>query len=441
MSLSDTNQNQEASMPNVVIVGAQWGDEGKGKIIDLLSERADAVVRYQGGNNAGHTVVIAGKRHVLHLIPSGILHPGTLCVIGNGVVVDPAALLAEIRELRSQGVEVGDNLRISQLAHVIFPYHRAMDVANEAKRGAGKIDTTHRGIGPTYGDKFGRIGIRVIDLMDEASLQKRLNRNLAEKIYLLQNYYHMEPLDAESMLKEYLEFGRHIRTYVADTVEIVNRLLDEGKQVLFEGAQGTFLDVDFGTYPYVTASHPTAGGAATGTGVGPTRLEKILGIVKAYTTRVGAGPLPTEAGPDGDLLRERGKEYGATTGRPRRCGWFDAVIVRRARRLNHFNYMALTKLDVLTGMPTLQICTGYRLHGKTLDEFPASLEDIEALEPIYEELPGWTEDISQVTQLNKLPGNTRRYLDRMMELVGVEIAIISVGEERSQTIIMDPIFK
>jgi len=428
-------------MPNVVIVGAQWGDEGKGKIIDLLSARADAVVRYQGGNNAGHTVVIGGKRHVLHLIPSGILHPGTLCVIGNGVVVDPAALMAEIRELRSQGVAVGDNLRISGLAHVIFPYHRAMDTANETKRGAGKIDTTHRGIGPAYGDKFGRIGVRIVDLMEEAALRKRLDRNLAEKNFLLQNYYHMEPLDTEAILRDYLEFGRHLRPFVADTVELVNRLLDERKRVLFEGAQGTFLDVDFGTYPFVTASHPTAGGSCTGTGVGPTRLERILGIVKAYTTRVGAGPLPTEAGPEGELLRAKGKEFGATTGRPRRCGWFDAVVVRRAHRLNHFDRVALTKLDVLTGMPTVQICTAYRLKGKTLTEFPASLEDVETLEPVYEELPGWNEDITRATRVEDLPGNTRRYLDRITELIGVEIAIISVGEDRSQTIILDPVFE
>lgn len=428
-------------MPNVVIVGAQWGDEGKGKIIDLLSARAHAVVRYQGGNNAGHTVVLGGERHVLHLVPSGILHPGTLCIIGNGVVVDPAALLAEIRELRDRGIEVGDNLRISELAHVIFPYHRAMDVANEKKRGAGKIDTTHRGIGPTYGDKFGRIGVRIGDLMEEGPLRKGLLRNLTEKNFLLQNYYQMEPLDIEGILREYLEFGKKIRPFVTDTVELVNRLLDEGKQVLFEGAQGTFLDVDFGTYPFVTASHPTAGGATTGTGVGPTRIERVLGIVKAYTTRVGAGPLPTESGPEGELLRARGKEFGATTGRPRRCGWFDAVVVRRARRLNHFDQVALTKLDVLTGMPAIQLCTGYRLNGKVLNELPAVLEDIERLEPIYEELPGWNEDITQAKRLEDLPGNTRRYLDRIQDLIGVDISIISVGEDRSQTIVLDPIFK
>lgn len=427
-------------MPNLVIVGAQWGDEGKGKIIDLLSAHADAVVRYQGGNNAGHTVVIDGKKHVLHLIPSGILHPGTVCVIGNGVVVDPAALLAEIEELRGQGIAVGENLKISELAHVIFPYHRATDTANETKRGAGKIDTTHRGIGPTYGDKFGRIGVRIVDLMDEKGLRRRLERNLAEKNYLLQNYYAMPPQDVEAILSEYLAFGQRIRPFVTDAVSLVNRLLDEGKKVLFEGAQGTFLDVDFGTYPFVTASHPTAGGASTGSGVGPTRIERVLGIVKAYTTRVGAGPLPTEItqeGGAGDLLRARGKEYGATTGRPRRCGWFDAVIVRRARILNGFDRIALTKLDVLTGMPTLRLCTGYRIRGEVVDTFPARLEDVEAIEPVYEDLPGWDEDITRMTRLEQLPANTRKYLARIEELVGAKIGIISIGEDRSQTMLLD----
>lgn len=428
-------------MPNLVIVGAQWGDEGKGKIIDLLSEHADAVVRYQGGNNAGHTVVIGGQKHVLHLIPSGILHPGTVCVIGNGVVVDPAALLAEIAQLQSQGIAVGgDNLKLSELAHVILPYHRAMDVANETKRGSGKIDTTHRGIGPTYGDKFGRIGVKVVDLMNAEALRKRLERNLAEKNYLLQNYYHMPALDVEPILQEYLEFGQKLRPYVTDAALLVNRLLDEGKKVLFEGAQGTFLDVDFGTYPFVTASHPTAGGASTGTGVGPTRIEHVLGIVKAYTTRVGAGPLPTELGAEGNLLRERGKEFGATTGRPRRCGWFDAVTVRRARMINGFKRMALTKLDVLSGMPSVKICTHYRIDGTITDVFPPSLEAVERIEPVYEEFPGWTEDISRIQRVEQLPENTRRYLDRIEELVGAQIAIVSVGEDRSQTIVQDSFF-
>jgi adenylosuccinate synthase len=424
-------------MPNVVIVGAQWGDEGKGKIIDLLSENADAVVRYQGGNNAGHTVVIEGRKHILHLVPSGILHKGKLCVIGNGVVIDPAALIAEIDELTRQGIAVGENLKISELAHVILPYHRAVDGASEGKRGTGKIDTTQRGIGPAYGDKVGRLGIRMVDLSDPARLEKRVRLSLDEKNFMFREYYRLPEIDPQTVLAPYLEFGRRLKPFLADTVTLVNALLDRKQKVLFEGAQGTFLDVDFGTYPFVTASHPTAGGACTGTGVSPTRIEKILGIVKAYTTRVGAGPLPTE-GPDGGAeLRTRGKEFGATTGRPRRCGWFDAVVVKRAQVINHFESMAVTKLDVLTGLPELPICTGYRLDGKSLDTLPPALEDIERIEPVYETLPGWTEDISGMKKLEQLPKATRRYLDRIQELVGAGISIISLGEERSQTMILD----
>ncbi len=427
-------------MPNLVIVGAQWGDEGKGKVIDLLAEHADAVVRYQGGNNAGHTVVLAGQRHVLHLVPSGILHPGKICIIGNGVVIDPAALLAEIQELRTRGIAVGDNLKVSDLAHVIFPYHRAMDMANEAKRGAGKIETTHRGIGPTYGDKFGRIGIKIIDLMQAEGLRRRLERNLAEKNHLLEHYYARPTLEAEPILQEYLGYGQAIRPFVTDTVGLINRLLDEGKRILFEGAQGTFLDVDFGSYPFVTASHSTAGGACTGTGVGPTRLDSVLGVVKAYTTRVGAGPLPTEIQDGGEDLRTRGREYGATTGRPRRCGWFDAVLVRRARVINGFERIAVTKLDVLTGMPNLRLCSGYRVRGEKVEAFPAALEQLEAVEPIYEDWPGWTEDITEKKRIQDLPNHTRRYLDRIEELAGASIALVSVGEERSQTILNADIF-
>jgi adenylosuccinate synthase len=427
-------------MPNVVIVGAQWGDEGKGKIIDLLSENADAVVRYQGGNNAGHTVVIEGRKHVLHLVPSGILHPGKLCVIGNGVVIDPAALIAEITELTQQGIAVDANLKISDLAHVILPYHRAIDGASEGKRGSGKIDTTQRGIGPAYVDKFSRLGIKMGDLSDAGRLEKRIKLNLEEKNFLFRQYYALPELNFGDIVEAYLAYGRQLKPFLTDTVSLVNRLLDEKQKVLFEGAQGTFLDVDFGTYPFVTASHPTAGGACTGTGVGPTRLEKILGIVKAYTTRVGAGPLPTESADAGDDLRTRGREFGATTGRPRRCGWFDAVIVKRARVINHFEHMALTKLDVLTGLTELPICTGYKLRGEKLSTLPAALEDIEQVEPVYEKMPGWNEDISQMKKLAQLPKNARNYLDRIEELVGAKISIISLGEDRSQTIVLDSFF-
>ncbi len=427
-------------MPNVVIVGAQWGDEGKGKIIDLLAENADAVVRYQGGNNAGHTVVIEGKKHVLHLIPSGILHKGKLCVIGNGVVIDPNALIAEIEQLTAQGIEVGDNFRISELAHVIFPYHRAMDTANETKRGSGKIDTTHRGIGPAYGDKFGRSGIRMVDLMHADRLEKRVETNLKEKNFIFKQYYSMTELKSHDIVSEYFALGQRLKPFVTDTVSLINRLLDEKKKVLFEGAQGTFLDIDFGTYPFVTASHPTAGGAATGTGVGPTRIEKILGIVKAYTTRVGAGPLPTEIEDGGEDLRTRGREFGATTGRPRRCGWFDAVVVKRAQMLNHFEQMALTKLDVLTGIPKLYICKEYLINGERVTSFPSALEDVESIKPIYEEMPGWTEDISQAKSIEQFPKNARKYLDRIEELVGAKISIISIGEDRAQTIMINSFF-
>ncbi|NTV51647.1 MAG: adenylosuccinate synthase [Candidatus Firestonebacteria bacterium] len=424
-------------MPNVVIVGAQWGDEGKGKIIDLLSEKADAVVRYQGGNNAGHTVVIDGKKHILHLVPSGILHKGKLCVIGNGVVIDPAALIAEIDELLTQGIAVDANFKISDLAHVILPYHRAIDGANEGKRGSGKIDTTQRGIGPAYGDKFGRMGIKMADLADAERLEKRVSQSLEEKNFLFSKYYALPELKSHDIVPMYLEYGRRLKPYLTDTVSLVNQLLDEKKKVLFEGAQGTFLDVDFGTYPFVTASHPTAGGACTGTGVGPTRIENILGIVKAYTTRVGAGPLPTEGKDGGADLRARGKEFGATTGRPRRCGWFDAVLVKRARVINHFEHMALTKLDVLTGIAELPICTGYKINGENIPTLPSALEDIERLETVYETLPGWNEDISSMKKLEQLPKNTRRYLDRIEELVGAKIAIVSLGEDRSQTMILN----
>jgi adenylosuccinate synthase len=427
-------------MPNVVIVGAQWGDEGKGKIIDLLSENADAVVRYQGGNNAGHTVVIEGRKHILHLVPSGILHKGKLCVIGNGVVIDPAALIAEIDELLKQGIAVDANLKISDSAHVIFPYHRAIDGASEGKRGSGKIDTTQRGIGPAYGDKVGRLGIKMADLADEERLEKRIRLSLDEKNFMFREYYALPEINPHDIVAPYLEYGRRLKPYLADTVSLVNQLLDAKQKVLFEGAQGTFLDVDFGTYPFVTASHPTAGGACTGTGVGPTRIDKILGIVKAYTTRVGAGPLPTEGVDGGADLRARGKEFGATTGRPRRCGWFDAVVVKRAQVINHFEHMALTKLDVLSGIAELPICTGYKVNGELVPTLPSTLEDIERIEAVYEKLPGWNEDISGMKKVEQLPKNTRRYLARIEELVGAKISIISLGEDRSQTMILDALF-
>lgn len=427
-------------MSNLVIVGAQWGDEGKGKIIDLLSDQADAVVRYQGGSNAGHTVVFGGHKHVLHLIPCGILHPGKTCVIGNGVVIDPESLLAEIQALETAGVTVDGNLKISELAPVTFSFHRALDKASESKLGKGKIDTTHRGIGPTYADKYGRIGLRMVDLLDADRLRRRLERNLAEKNYLLEHYFGQPVFAVDDLLEQYLALGRKLQPYMTDTARLVNELIDAGRKVLFEGAQGTFLDVDFGTYPFVTSSHPLAGGVCIGTGVPPTKIDRVLGIVKAYTTRVGAGPFPTEWEDGGVELRERGQEYGATTGRPRRCGWFDAMVVKRARMLNGFSDMAVTKLDVLSGMPAVKICVGYRLHGRPVADFPAALEDIEALEPVYEEMPGWKEPLTDVKRFEDLPQAAQKYLKRLEELVGVSISILSVGADRTQTILRSQFF-
>ncbi len=429
-------------MPNLVVVGAQWGDEGKGKIIDLLSQEADAVVRFQGGNNAGHTVVFGGQKHVLHLIPCGILHEQKTCVIGNGVVIDPKSLLAEIEALRAAHIEVGDNLKISELSPVTFSYHCAQDKANESMRGKAKIDTTHRGIGPTYIDKYSRIGLRMIDLLDEKRLRSRLEMALQDKNYLFEHYYKINPFKIDDLVLEYRAYGDQLRPFIIDTVEFINRLVDEKQKVLFEGAQGTYLDVDFGTYPFVTASHPTSGGASTGTGVGPTKFDQVLGIVKAYTTRVGAGPLPTELKEDegGEALRTKGDEFGATTGRPRRCGWFDAVLVRRARIINGFDKMALTKLDVLSGLPKLPICTAYKVDGQVLDHLPAAIDMVEKIEPVYEEMDGWQEDLSTLTAFEDFPENAKNYVKRIEDLVGAKIAILSVGQDRKQTIIMDKLF-
>ncbi|MCD4812565.1 adenylosuccinate synthase [bacterium] len=427
-------------MSNLVIVGAQWGDEGKGKIIDLLSENADAVIRFQGGNNAGHTVVFGGKKHILHLIPCGILHDDKMCIIGNGVVIDPPALLAEIQELRDSGIEVNENLKISALAPVTFSFHRELDKAKETKRGKGKIDTTHRGIGPTYIDKYSRIGIRLIDLLDEKRLRICLERNLEEKNYLFENYYSIKPFKIEELLVEYLAYGEQLKPFIMDTVPLINSLLEQNKKVLFEGAQGTYLDVDFGTYPFVTASHPTAGGASIGTGVGPTRIDRILGIVKAYTTRVGAGPFPTEWADGGEDLRKKGKEFGATTGRPRRCGWFDAIGVRRARLVNGFDHIALTKLDVLSGLSELKICISYDIDGEIVEDVPTALDDVEKIKPVYETLPGWQEDITGVKSREALPENAKKYMDRIEALIGAKISIISLGEDRTQTIVIDTLF-
>ena len=424
-------------MSAIVIVGAQWGDEGKGKITDYLARTADVIVRYQGGNNAGHTVVVRDQEYKLHLIPSGILYKDKQCLIGNGVVIDPEILIKELNYLQDRGIDTG-NLRVSGGAHLIFPYHKLLDAADEDRKGNNKIGTTRRGIGPAYMDKSARIGIRLIDLLDKEVFSEMLSRNLAEKNHILDRVYGLPPLDKEELLENYLRYAEIIRPYLADTSLLIHEAIKEGKKVLFEGAQGTLLDIDFGTYPYVTSSHPIAGGACIGAGVGPTKIDRVIGVTKAYTTRVGSGPFPAELLDEtGEFIREQGREYGTTTGRPRRCGWFDAVILRYAVRLSGLDSIAFTKMDVLTGLKKIKICNGYRYEGEILKEFPQTLSVLSKCEPVYEELDGWEEDITEITSYDDLPVNAKKYLDRIRELVGIPISIISVGSERGQTIIID----
>lgn len=380
-------------MSTVVLIGAQWGDEGKGKVTDYLSERADMVVRYQGGNNAGHTVVVGDDEFKLHLIPSGILYKDKLCLIGNGVVIDPSVLMEEIKGLQERGINT-DNLRISTRAHVILPYHRELDKAEEDSKGKNKIGTTCRGIGPTYMDKSARVGVRIIDLMEEDRLAEILEMNIKTKNKILTKVYDHESFNFNEVFKIAKQYADNLRKYVTDTSLLINDVIDEGKNVLFEGAQGTLLDLDHGTYPYVTSSNPVAAGACLGAGVGPTKINKILGVVKAYTTRVGEGPFLTELMDNlGEMIRQNGREFGTTTGRPRRCGWYDAVITRYAVRINGLTFLAVTKLDVLTGLEKLKICTGYKFEDKILKDFPCSLKTLTKCEPVYEEMPGWQEDI------------------------------------------------
>jgi len=416
---------------NTVVVGAQWGDEGKGKIIDLLAEHADLIVRYQGGNNAGHTVVVDGEEFIFHLIPSGILHAGKLCVIANGVVVDPEALLAEIAHLEGRGIPVAERLRVSDQAHLIFPYHKRLDQVRESRK--GRIGTTGRGIGPCYVDKMTRTGIRVGDLFDETILREKLQLNLEEKNQLFTQLYHVEPFAFEPLFQAYLRYGEQMRSYVCNTGQLLNDAVARGQDLLFEGAQGTMLDIDHGTYPYVTSSNATAGGAATGSGVPPTKIDRVIGVVKAYTTRVGEGPFPTEFGPElMELIRTKGKEFGATTGRPRRCGWFDAVVVRHAVRVNGLAELCVTKLDVLDDLPELKICVGYRHGGKTYDDFPAGTGCLKPCEPIYETQDGWTEPTAHATAEAELPAAARRYLERIEQLAGVPVTLVSIGSQRKQ---------
>lgn len=423
-------------MAVTVIVGTQWGDEGKGKITDLLSRDMDLVVRYQGGNNAGHTVVIGDKVFKLHLIPSGIFYASVLCVIGNGVVVDPAVLLEEIELLRGQGYAV-DNLKISSQAHLIFPYHKDLDAAQEKKSEAGRIGTTCRGIGPCYVDKYNRRGIRVSDLYNQEVLKSKLEWNINEKTFLLNKFYNM-PVSyrLDEMLNEYLGYAHAIKKYVVEeSTTLVADAIAQRKKILMEGAQGTMLDVDHGTYPYVTSSNPISGGACVGAGFSPKAIDEILGVVKAYVTRVGGGPFPTEIkGEIGDKLRKRGGEYGATTGRPRRCGWFDGVVMRHASKVNGLTSLAVTKLDVLDSFEKISICTAYKCEGKKLSDFPTDISRLEKCEPVYEEVPGWQQDLTKVTDYNHLPANAKKYLDKLAEIAGCRISLISVGAERGQII-------
>jgi len=422
-------------MPCSVVLGTQWGDEGKGKIIDLLTDEADIVVRYQGGNNAGHTVVVGDAQYILHLVPSGALRRDKVCIIGNGVVIDPPALYKEIVELEEKGMSLKGRLFLSDLAHVTLPYHRRMDEAHEAARGDAKIGTTHRGIGPTYADKFGRIGIRMGDLLDEQVFMSKVRRNLAEKNVLFRDFYHVETMGEAEILEQYRTYVPKLREYITDTVSYLRDAIKANKRILLEGAQGTFLDVDFGTYPYVTASNPTSGGACTGAGVPPNAISRIVGVTKAYTTRVGAGPLPTELPPaEDERLRLKGREYGATTGRARRCGWFDSVVLRRAAAINGLTELAVTKLDVLDELDSISICTGYQFGNEVITEYPGRLEVLEKCTPIYTEFPGWKTDTTGIRKWEALPVLARNYLEAMEKMVGVRISMVTVGAERTATI-------
>lgn len=429
-------------MPNIVVVGTQWGDEGKGKIIDLLTEDADVVARYQGGHNAGHTVVVDNEEFILHLIPSGILHPGKICMIGNGVVIDPEALIEEIEGLRARGVVIEDNLFISKNAHIIMPYHRVIDRESERFKGAKGIGTTGRGIGPAYVDKMARVGIRIVDLLDPEVFREKLEVNLSNMNNLLHTIYKAEKFDFEEVYSKYMVYAERIGRYIADVSILANRYIAQGKNILFEGAQGTLLDVDHGTYPYVTSSNAMAGGVCTGIGIGPTKINGVLGVSKAYTTRVGGGPFPTELKDDlGEDLRAKGREYGATTGRPRRCGWFDSLGVRYSARINGLNGLALTKLDILDVYSKIKICVGYKYKGKTYEEMPQESSVLWGCEPIYEEMDGWQQSTIGIKDFEDLPKRAKAYIARIEELIGVKVDLISTSQRRDDIIIRRNPFK
>ena len=425
-------------MSSVIVLGAQWGDEGKGKIVDYLTQKAKAVVRYSGGSNAGHTVVVNDIAYKLRLLPSGVLFEDKINVLGNGVVINPGVFLKEIAGMKEKGIKC-DNLVISDRAHVVLPYHQRLDELQEAALGDNKIGTTKNGIGPCYMDKVARVGIRMCDLMEPETFAKKLKVNMEAKNAIITKLYGAEPFDYETVLKEYLAYAEELRPFVTDTGVVLDEIFAEGKNVLFEGAQATFLDVDHGTYPYVTSSNPTAGNACTGSGVGPRFIDHVVGVVKAYTTRVGEGPFATELfdtdGP-GNQIRETGHEYGTVTGRPRRCGWLDAFMLKYSARVNSLDYLAITRLDILDQMPVIKMCVGYKMNGEIIKNIPASLNILAKVEPVYEEFEGWMTDISGIREYDKLPANAKKYVERLSEVAGVPLGIVSVGPNREQTIVL-----
>jgi adenylosuccinate synthase len=425
-------------MSSVVVIGSQWGDEGKGKIVDYLAQKADAVVRYSGGSNAGHTVVVNNVAYKLRLLPSGILYPGKTCVLGNGVVINPGVVLKEIKDMRDKGVDIS-RIVISDRAHVVLPYHQLLDELQEAALGKAKIGTTKGGIGPCYMDKVARTGIRICDLMEPDTFAAKLKINVDAKNAIITKIYGGKPFDYDTILKEYLEYAEELRPYVADTGVVLDEIFASGKNVLFEGAQATFLDIDHGTYPYVTSSNPTAGNAATGSGIGPCYIDHVVGVVKAYTTRVGEGPFVTELldkdGP-GNQIRETGHEYGTVTGRPRRCGWLDAFMLKYSARLNSLDFLAITRLDILDQMPKIKMCVGYTIDGVEIKQIPASLKTLAKVQPVYEEFNGWMADITKCRNFDELPANAKKYVQRISEVAGVPLGIVSVGPNRSQTIVL-----
>lgn len=428
-------------MSSVVVVGTQWGDEGKGKITDFLSKKAEIIARFAGGDNAGHTIKFDGETYKLHLIPSGIFYQDKISVMGNGLVINPKSLITELQGLQARGIDTS-NLRISNRAHIILPYHIHQDKVEEASRGDQKIGTTCKGIGPCYQDKVARIGIRVADLLDKEVFEQKLRSNVALKNKLFEKFYEVDGIPFEDIFEEYYRYGQEIAQYVTDTSKILNDVLDEGGRVLFEGAQGVMLDIDHGTYPFVTSSNPVAGGVAIGAGVGPSKVSRVVGVCKAYTSRVGDGPFPTELFDEkGHHIREVGREYGTTTGRPRRVGWFDSVVVRHSRRVSGITDLALNSIDVLSGLETVKICTAYEYNGEIITEYPANLHMIEQCKPVYEELPGWSEDITGVRTLEELPENARRYVERIVELTGIQLMTFSVGPAREQTNIVNAIWE